>query len=450
MPIEIRCGTFSVYENRARASGRRLELAVRVVPSAARSPAPDPLVVVSTGGPGQTNSEVVPLGFFRAWRQDRDVVLVDLRGTSLGNRLDCPSSGSDAHPAGYLDPLFDPVRVAACRRLLEARADLTQYTTANVVDDLYDALRALGYSRVNLWGASGGTREVLEFLRRHPAIVRSAIVEGVAPVSFKNPLPHARAAQVALDSLFAQCARDPACASSFPNLRGEFLAVLDRLGKRPVRAPMPRELGGLDSTAQVTRDAFAEVVRTMSYAARNERTIPYMVHRAAAGDFTPFLMAGVAANQRIRESIRLGFLLSQTCTEDVPRITDAEIASQTAHTYIGDRRVLAQRAACAAWPRGLVRPADFTPVQSDVPVFLLSGSIDPVAPWSFAAEAAKHLSRSIHIIAPGGHVPGGPCVEAMERQFLRRAMPADVDTTCVATMTLPPFETSAAASPRGR
>jgi pimeloyl-ACP methyl ester carboxylesterase len=439
VPVELRCATYDVYEDRDHRRGRRVPLFIRVIPAATDTPAPDPLVFVSAGGPGITNSDIVGYAFARAWRRDRDVVLVDLRGTSGPQRLDCPTPGSADHPAAYLQPEFDSAVVAHCRSQLEMRANLRLYTTRNVVDDLHEVVTALGYRRINLWGASGGTREVLEYLRRHGGSVRSAIVEGTAPVSFKNPLPHAAAGQEALDSMFVQCDRDESCRSTFPGLRREFKALEDTLSIRAARVLVPPELGGIDSTVEVSWAIFAETIREMSYTAASERSIPFVVHRAALGDFAPLIQTGVTASRRTRDAIRLGFLLSQSCTEDVPRITETEILRDTKGSYLGDRRVRAQQRACSAWPRGAVDPSDFTDVHSAVPVFLLAGTIDPVTRPSFALGAARSLRRSILVVAPGGHVPNGPCVDKMERQFLALGSPTGIDTTCVSEMTLPPF-----------
>jgi pimeloyl-ACP methyl ester carboxylesterase len=306
------------------------------------------------------------------------------------------------------------------------------------MDDLYDALLALGYHQVDLWGASGGTREALEFLRRHPRMVRAAILEGTAPVSIKNPLTHAAAAQQALDSLFAQCARDVPCHEGFPRLPNEFARLEQLALRRPLRAHVPSGIGARDSIVELTWPMIAEIVRELSYSAPSERTIPFLVHRASLGDYAPLISAGIRSSRGLRQGIRLGFLLSQTCLEDVPRITDAEIVRETAHTYLGDVRVREQRAACRQWIGITPAVGNSTPVRSDIPVFLLSGTIDPVTPAHFAADAARYLSHSVHVIAPGGHVPTGPCVESMERQFLA-APAAPVDTSCVRTMTLPPF-----------
>ena len=444
VPVVLRCGTYWVYENRGQHRGRRIPLFVRIIPSSrdnggAPSPASiSPLVFVSAGGPGITNSDIVSYAYNRGWRLDRDVVLVDLRGTSGPNRLDCKTARSDSQPLAYLKSQFDTRLVASCRDALSPQADLAEYTTANAMDDLYDALRALGYSHVNLWGASGGTREVLEFIRRHPRIVRAAIVEGVAPVTFKNPLPQAEAAQEALDSLFAQCVRDAQCNEAFPNLRQDFVVVRDSLRAHSLRVTVPPGLSSGDSTFELTWPVFAEGIREMSYTALSERSLPWVIHRASTGDFAPFLNAAVPASRRTADAIRFGFLLSQTCSEDVPRITEEEIARETADTYLGDTRVREQQAACKQWPHKPVRDADVQPVRSSVPVFLLSGTIDPVTRPRFAADAARWLPNSIHVIAPGGHVPSGSCVDAMERQFLSTGSPR-IDTSCTASMTLPAF-----------
>jgi pimeloyl-ACP methyl ester carboxylesterase len=442
VPVTVRCGTYMVYEDRAHRRGRKIPLFVRVIPSSARTPEPDPFVLVSTGGPGTTNSDVVPFAYARGWSQDRDVVIVDLRGTSgpVSDRLDCDLPGTPEAPLGYLQNVFDTVTVARCRADLEKHADLTQYTTANAMDDLYDALVALGYHRANLFGVSGGTREVLEFIRRHPSMVRSAILAGVAPVSFKNPLAHAQAAQEALDSLFAQCEHDTPCAKAFPKLRAEFAGIRESASRHPIAAPVPPALGGRETTAQLTWPTIAETIRTMSYTVGGGRSIPFVIHQAAIGDYVPLIEAGIQSNVRTKGAIRFGFLLSQTCLEDVPRITDAEVARETANTYLGETRVRQQQAACRQWVHG---PAplgigDFSPVKSDIPVFMLSGTIDPVTRPRFAADAARYLAHSVLVIAPGAHVPSGPCVDAMERQFLE-APTRPLDTSCVKSMTLPAF-----------
>ena len=75
-----RCGFLVVPENRSDPRGRTIRLAVAVVPAVAERPAPEPLVFLE-GGPGGSafleSQRLVDAGFNR----DRDLILVDQRGT---------------------------------------------------------------------------------------------------------------------------------------------------------------------------------------------------------------------------------------------------------------------------------------------------------------------------------------------------------------------------------
>jgi pimeloyl-ACP methyl ester carboxylesterase len=437
----IRCGTYVTHENPADPRSRAIPLKVMVLP--ARSPAPlaDPVFFVSPGGPGTTNSEGFVIGaWYSALRDRRDIVMVDLRGTSGPSRLDCDMTDPTLGAAAFLSTLFPRDKIDACRDALEKKADLRFYTTPLIVRDLDAVRRALGYAKVNLYGVSWGTRVEFLWLRMHPETVRSAILEGTAPVSMRNPLTHARTAQDAIDSLFAACQRQPACHESFPNVRAELDSVLARLKRAPAVVRVARAPGDVVAVP-LTWQEFAEAVRVMSYNAPRSLRLPMLIHQMFEGDYGDFAAAAIQSNRQIRSSIRLGFLLSITCTEDVSRIDPRTIARETAGTYLGDSRVREQMAACRDWPRGDL-PKDYgDPVRASVPVFLLSGSVDPVAPARLTQDAARYLPNSIHVIAPGGHVPYGPCIDAMERQFLDAASASAVDTSCVAKMRLPDFVT---------
>ncbi len=168
-------------ENRDRPGGRRISLAVAVLPANTLNPRPDPLFILA-GGPGQAASYLGPFAAsLTDVRKDRDIVLVDQRGTGRSSPLDCAAFRPDDSPEATLE--LDPVpKAAACAKELAARGvDAAQYTTAAWVADL-DAVRAaLGYPTINLWGGSYGTRVALEYVRRHPDRVRSIVLDGVAP-----------------------------------------------------------------------------------------------------------------------------------------------------------------------------------------------------------------------------------------------------------------------------
>ncbi|MFQ6037882.1 MAG: alpha/beta fold hydrolase, partial [Candidatus Aminicenantales bacterium] len=266
-------GTFAVFETRNAQKGKMIHLNVVVLHATGPEPRPDPVFFLA-GGPGADISQGWK-GYRKSWvREDRDIVLVSQRGTGGDNRLDCPKAASDDNLQRYLDPLFDLEIFQDCLEELKSRFDLTQYSTFAAADDLYEVRLALGYDRINLIGGSYGTRMALVYMRQHPETVRTAILNGVAPIAFRNPLYHAPTAQEAIRLILAKCAADPECHAAYPDLEGEFLAVLDRLEKQPAEVMITHPVSKERVTVTLTRAAFAEALRTIMYSSATVRMVP--------------------------------------------------------------------------------------------------------------------------------------------------------------------------------
>jgi pimeloyl-ACP methyl ester carboxylesterase len=434
--LPLRFGTYTVYEDRDTRAGRTIDLEVFVLPATGPEPKPDPIFRLA-GGPG-----LAATASFRSiigsWmNEDRDIVLVSQRGTGRSNGLDCDVVGNDDDLRSSLEVLFRPERFEPCRDELSERADLTKYTTPIAMDDLNEVRAALGYDRINLVGGSYGTRAALVYLRRHPETVRSAILMGVAPVSFTNPLYHAREGQRALDMIFAECAADPDCHEAFPDLEHEFRVVLERLADGPADVTVRHPRTGAPVPLKLSRDAFAGALRLLMY--HDNRDVPLLIHRAFKGDYDAFATRGLMSNRAIRGQLAFGMLLCVTCSEDIPRIDPDDIPRLTEGTFLGDGRVRRQMAVCDVWPRGDV-PADYgDPVRADVPVLLLSGKYDPVTPPHWGEEAARHLPASLHLVVPTTHSFGSPCIDRIMREFLDRGTVEGLDTSCVEHMRRPRF-----------
>jgi len=86
------CGKYEVFENRSAQTGRRISLNIVLLPAATLKPAPDPLFYLA-GGPGGAATVYASESFMNGLRRNRDVVLVDQRGTGESNPLNCPSPG---------------------------------------------------------------------------------------------------------------------------------------------------------------------------------------------------------------------------------------------------------------------------------------------------------------------------------------------------------------------
>ena len=439
---ELLCGKLTVFENRQSRTGRTIDLNVVVLPALDPEKKEEPLFDLA-GGPGAASTDGAP--FYaregKEYRRHRDVVLVDQRGTGESNGL---KAAPRKTPQDFLTEMYPVDYVKRLRQTLESRADLTQYTTSIAMDDLDDVRAWLGYDRINLFGLSYGTRAALVYLRQHPDRVRTVTLMGVAPTDLKMPLYHAQAAARAMELLLEDCETDVQCHAAFPQIRQDWQNVLAQLGREPARTQYSPPDKGAPVTVEIQRDVFAEKVRTMMYGEDKARRIPFMVHRAATGDFAPFLQEAIKPS--IPDFIADGMYLSVTCAEDVPFIDQAEAAKLNAGNPFGNYRVFQQTRACGLWPRGYVPPEFQGPVSSLVPVLIFSGFLDPVTPPERGEEVAKYLPNSRHVIIPhGGHGVEGltsvDCVDRLIMEFLHSGDVKSLDTSCVETMAPSPFAT---------
>jgi len=436
------CGTITVPENRAQPGGRSIDLFVAILPANTLSPAPDPLLILA-GGPGQAASTLAPFAqSLNAIRRTRDIVLIDQRGTGRSAALSCRAFTPDDRAEFELDPL---PKAGDCLAELTARGvDPAQYTTTAWVEDLETARAALGYPRVNLWGGSYGSRVALEYLRRHPDRVRSAVLDGVAPPALRITLDVWRTRDAALDDIIAACRTSPACAKAFPDPA----ATLDELsraleGGRKVTFEDPRTWA--PRTYTLTFEHVVGALQPLTYSPELASLIPELLQRARDDDYAPLIAASLALTSDLPEQMNAALHFSVTCAEDVPRI-DATTRTKVLFGSRAGRMAERIIAVCDSWPRGTM-PADFgMPVTSDVPVLLLSGGLDPVTPPAYGAEVAKTLSHSRHVVAPGyGHIVSPhACAPRLVSAFVDRAGFDKLPESCIAELgqsRRPPFFT---------
>ncbi len=431
-------GYFSVPENRGSEGGRSIRIGMVVLPARSENPAPDPVFLLH-GGPGAAATKMFRRHVNGWIRRQRDVVLIDQRGTGSSNRLQVRMPGSDDDLQGYFESFFQPKIYEAALPRLQRRADLRQYTTANSVDDFDEIRAALGYEKINLRGGSYGTRSALVYMRRHPDTIRSASLQGIQPISYRNPLPHARSAQNSLDLIFEEIRTTPRYAEAFPDIEAKFQATLRRLEEEPAQVPVTHPVTGEEQTIVFDRNAFAEAVRLQLYSVGSNRRLPLMLMRAHTGDYRELAQAALRQNRSARGNIAWGMLICVTGSEDISRIDSAEIAEACAGTFLGETRIRSQMAVAAIWPSGTVPESFGEPVSVDVPVLLFSGTHDPSTAPEWGADAARHLPNSLHVVIPSGHGVSGPEVERLDQAFLDQGSVERLDLSEVEGLTLPPL-----------
>lgn len=435
MQADAQCGTLQVYEDPTTASGRMIELHFAVLPAISRTSSPDPVFFLA-GGPGEaaTDSFLMVASAFRDINLNRDIVLVDQRGTGQSNPLSC--LGQEDLLVKYENSEDVSGFLTDCLAGLEA--DPRFYTTSIAMDDLDQVRQALGYDQINLYGVSYGTRAALVYLRQYPDRVRSLILDGVAPPDWSLGENAGSNAQQALDLIFERCLQDASCNSTFPDLPTKFETILDRLAAAPVELSMPDPTTGEVITTTMNAETFATTVFNMSYSSELVSLIPLMVHTTYEHqDYQMAAAQGLATTSDLVSRLSDGMRYSVICSEDEPFYQPGE----SGEGYIQDTFGESFPEICDVWPHQQVSDDFKQPVQSDIPVLILSGELDPVTPPANGDLAAQTLPNSLHLVIAGqGHVNiYRGCIPSLAANFIRNASIEGLNSACIETIAPLPF-----------
>jgi pimeloyl-ACP methyl ester carboxylesterase len=419
-----RCGVVSVPEDHANPRGRKIPIHVVVLPATGPQRDARRAQYDLEGGPGFAATDFV--GFYAGegavYRERRDIVLADMRGTGQSNALRC-SAIEEYEKRQPTSPMYPPELVAECAQQVSAASDPRQYSTGAAARDIDLVRLALGYEQLDLMAISYGTTLALRYMADFPKSVHAASLTGTVPASRTPPRYHASAAQAALDRLMAECAANSGCRTQFGDLRANLAAALQRLTASTMSAPV-----------------FLEKLRNLFYAPVGRARIPYLLSQAAQGDFRAFTDS--PGSGRVFAD---GLYLSITCTESFARIdVDTAITAARA-TTLGAYRLERQRDACARWPRGAMDPRLMRQPASSIPVLFMAGEQDPVTPADWAQEVAANFSNGLVVrVANGAHVFDGltaldTCLDAVTIRFFDGGTARGLDTSCFPQMMPPAF-----------
>ncbi len=416
-----------------------IDLNVAVIPALTLEPEADAFVPIA-GGPGGSTIE-----FYAAWsgafenvRRDRDIVLLDQRGTGSSAPLDCELD-EDVVAGEYS---AEETLAATRECLARLPHDPRYFTTSVAVRDL-EALRvALGYAAFNVYGSSYGTRVAQHYARRYPGSTRSVILDGVVPPTLPLGPDIAIEAQRALDAIFARCAESAECAAAFPELETRFAVLKALLEAEPATLELPHPTTGRPVEARFGAPELAGAVRLLSYHPSSIALIPLLVAEAADGNLAPLVAQHLLSSSAMADALSFGMHNAVVCTEDVPFIdVSDETRAELAQTYIGPLMLDALQTICSAWPAGVIDADLREPLEGELPVLLLSGEADPITPPAYAELAAAGLRNAAHLVGRGqGHglAPRG-CVPRLLGEFVASASVAELDTDCLDRQHAMPF-----------
>lgn len=431
--VKADCGKLSVAENRDHPS-RMIELNIAIVRSESIHKQGDPVLMLA-GGPGQAavESYVSVASGFAEILKDRDVILVDQRGTGESNPLNCDFDESITASIAEDQELF---RAAIAKCVANLDADTRFYTTMESIKDLEAVRKALNIEQWNLLGISYGTRKALTYMKMFPDSIRTVILDGVMPQQEAMPESHEKNLLSALSKQYAQCEKQPACKEAFGDVGQQMRQLLARIEADPPSIRLQDAFSGEYEEFILTKQHIAIAIRLFSYSATTMILLPLMIDKANHGQLETIAAQANMIDAMLQQSIT-NVEFSILCAEDLPFYGDQQVGE---NLIFGEQFIENIKTVCQIWPHTQVEASFKDPVASALPVLLLSGELDPVTPPAFAELTMETLSNAQHLVAKGqGHnvFPLG-CIPDLIADFVNEP-DTSLETECMNDFDYAPF-----------
>jgi pimeloyl-ACP methyl ester carboxylesterase len=415
-------------------------------------------LVATEGGPGYpaTGSRQDYLALFKPLMPDRDVLLMDNRGTGQSGAIDCHELQTGEK--------WTIESVAACGAALGERTAL--YSTVYAADDLAAIVDALGLGKIDLYGDSYGTYFEQAFAVRHPDALRSIVLDGAYPLTGPDYAWYPTYAAATRDKFNLACARSRACSQLPGTSLDHIMPALDELRRSPFSA-RAFDIDGREHRFAADAPHLAIVMMGGAPSLTTVREVDAAARALTDGDRTPLvrLMAETIAAVDSRDPTgdptqwSAGLAAAVLC-HDPPQIFDMRLSP--AERLRDHDRALAERRRsagdtyspftideyraipldysfvdeCVGWP---VAPPNHPASQvgahaeyPNVPALILSGELDSITTMADGAAVAAAFPHGVQVrIANSFHVTALPrarsdCGAEIVRRFIATLAAGDI------------------------
>ena len=426
---QLTCGYITVPENANKPDGKQIQIHYAVLPAIKSSGHSEALLAIA-GGPGQSAMDNATFfnRTFSKVRQQRDILLIDQRGTGRSNILNCEAEGAESALA-INEADFDTTKeTQTCLDNL-SDSDVTQYGSLNALEDFEAVRQHLGYQKLHIYGISYGTRMAQLYMRHYPEVLSTVTIDGVVPMQ-QNVLVIGQAISRAFDLLLQNCADNALCNNQFPQLRAELESVDAKLAIAPIITQVRDPLTGDSTQLTMTRAKFMGAIRMALYSSSIRALLPHAIHQAANDNFQAIM--GLYALNLDSTGIAMGMHASVVCGEDWQRMTPSE-REEVNSTYFGQEMIKGFEQSCSVWNVPAVDESFSAPISSDIPTLVLSGQVDPATPPSWGELAMEKLTNAKHFVAPyATHgVAGQSCGNDLVAQLVETGGVSELDGECL-------------------
>lgn len=412
-------GILKVPENRENPNSRTLNLVYKVLKAKDTTSGKTPILFLQ-GGAG------IPTLFMETFwenhplRNERDIVLMDQRGTGL-SEANCIQVGSsmfailreDLEPEGEIKAMASIL--SKCKATMKPKGvDLAGYSSKENAADFEDLRKVLGYKKWNLFGGSYGSRSGLTIIRDFPNSVRSAVFTGIfAPeTDLMNGL--IQNFENSLFSVLERCENKEVCNNRYPNLKNRLLKTLKKMKTEPLRF----DYKGKPLVLNV-QDALA-LIHLSLYDRKSIGKIPLLIEALENHQPKP-LRNAIEVLEYMSNFLNWPVNFSLMAYEEFPFYDATAMEKATKQSILIEFESASfslSNELLDNWHTYRATIFEDLPVVSEIPTLMASGSLDPVTPVSNATVALEHLKNGYGIVFPDeGHNILNPCFFQIAKDF---------------------------------
>ena len=447
------CGHLTVPLDPTGAIPGTISLAIRRQLSATGSAST--AIVALAGGPGQaalpfasTAAQIASSGL-----ASDDLVVFDQRGTGDSGALSCSALSSFRESIGVVIP--------QCASQIGATRGL--YTTDDTVADIEAIRKALGYTKLILYGTSYGTKVALRYAAAYPQNVAGLILDST--VLPDGPDPFDQSTYQAVPRILEQLCTAGAC-QGIPDPVADLRKVLARVDRKPASTVY------IDSTGhalhlRIGPDDIASVLLAGDDDPSLRADFPAAVAAAAHGQYQllAVLFAHAVLGAQPDKTIDNPLYFDTECEELAFPWNRADAAPARFAAALANAKSLppgsfgpfdaltafqeSSAPDCAYWPFASAAPEPAVTSLPDVPTLIISGADDLRTPTSNARQVAAMIPDAKVVVVPQtGHsvltTEFGSCARNAVNAFFTAAT---IQTVCTPRK-IPSYLQPAPAAPR--
>ncbi len=416
----IRWGNLHVPENwdtiHQQNENKTIKIAVSILQNLSDTKNAEAVVFIQ-GGPGAGSIETIGPWRDHPLRKEKDIILVDMRGTGFSSPRLCPDLGQEFLKILAKNQSEEEDENQKIQAVMKCQSDLRNkgvaietYHSVSMAKDLNALKEQLGYAKWSVYAASYGTYVAQVYANQYPEDIQSLVLDSSIDDITRYYTQNTSNYINSLKKIFSICKNDKACNENYPNLEDVYYKTIADLKNNPITVAV--NAGVLEGeTFTYSKEDFKIALQQALYQKKMIEVIPLLIYQFQERNQDALGKLVEAFSHLLQ--MDYGVYYSVSCNEALPKNEISAYQNDVStHKKLqgGVSFYKSDFAVCKQW--NAKRMDSLTNTLSildslQVPVMILSGEFDPITPVGNGKALAKKLKSSFLVTLPNsGHVPG--------------------------------------------